>query len=107
MSPHEPHVAPLPLSDVDPGPDTLPGMPEPVDAPERPATYGAGETHESAPLFTAPRTIRGQLPMDTDALAFDEGAEGENAAHELGECDPADCPHCGTIGTLGAWRNEA
>ena len=30
---------------------------------------------------------------DDDALAFDEGAEGEHAAHELGECDPDDCPH--------------
>lgn len=77
MSPHEPHAAPIPLSDVDPGPDTLPGMPAPVDAAERPATYGEGERHERAPLFNAPKTIRGQLPMDTDS-----------------------------IGQLGAWRND-
>ncbi len=60
-----------------PCPDTLPGMPAPVDAAERPATYGEGERHERAPLFNAPKTIRGQLPMDTDS-----------------------------IGQLGAWRND-
>ena len=53
--------------------------------------YSEATVRETPHLFApeAFEQMKGQRALD-----FDEGAEGENAAHELGECDPGDCPHC-------------
>lgn len=50
------------------------------------------------------RVLRGYEPDFVESLgflpatpSFDEGAEGEHAAHELGECDEDTCPDCHAV----------